>query len=124
MRGNAVNAPKFEINAPAPRERVNAAVIPIRSDVRQCPTCQQWFGSAAPQQRYCCPSHKVTGCKKRRRQLETAWVVLVTTMSAGRINAQRALDCIEWDAKRCEYTLGLWGYTFDGQDKLVRGMAA
>lgn len=100
----------------------NAHVIPISSTVRQCPTCQHYFSAATDHQRYCCPSHKVTGCKRRRRQLETAWVVLVTTMSAGRINAQRALDCIEWNAKRCEYVLGLWGFEFDGNDELVRGM--
>lgn len=36
------------------------------------------------------------------------------------MNAQRALDCIEADAEKCLYVLGLWGYKFDKSDTLVR----
>lgn len=105
------------------REGANARIVPISSDVLCCPTCRSYFSAAVDHQRYCKPSCRVTGCKKRRKRLTEAFVVIATTMSAGRISAERAADMVEWNAERCEQVVAAWGWGFDGKDELVRTSA-
>lgn len=105
--------------APA-REAGNGHVLPISSDLTCCPTCQQWFYRVQSSQRYCCPQHRVTGSKRRRKRLIEAFVIIATTMSDGRISAVRAAEFMDWNAKRVEDVVRAWGYEFNERDELVR----